>query len=272
MHEERFAEDEPRIPDDRPFGAGDPLATSGDDAQLMRAAMEEAGLKRNRTDDRSSHEFIDKQATELVDTDEALFLRYQEGDEAAFLMLYERYKSSIFAYCARVLMGEGLSRDEAEDTFQDVFLRLAQYRHTFTGGDFKPWIFTITRHSCLTAKKLAFRERASTEYVNNSESFEEDATAEIRKAFSHNDDPLERMSRAEQADLLQKAIARLPMEFREALMMSEYDGLTYDEIGRITGTSLSTIRIRIYRAKSRLRKMLLPILGDHASELLGEDA
>ncbi len=267
MHEERFADDEPRVPDDRPFGAGDPLATSGHDAQLMRAAMEESALKRSGT-----REFIDKQDEQLPDSDEALFLRYQEGDEAAFLMLYDRYKSSIFAYCARVLMGEGLSRDEAEDTFQDVFLRLAQYRHTFTGGDFKPWIFTITRHSCLTAKRLAFRERASTEYVNNSENFEEDATAEIRKAFSHNDDPLERMSRAEQADLLQKAIARLPIEFREALMMSEYDGLTYDEIGRITGTSLSTIRIRIYRAKSRLRKMLLPILGDQAGELLGEDA
>jgi DNA-directed RNA polymerase specialized sigma24 family protein len=44
--------------------------------------------------------------------------------------------------------------------------------------------------------------------------------------------------------------------------MSDYEGLTYDEIGRITGTSLSTIRIRVYRAKARLRKMLLPIIGD----------
>ena len=270
MHDERFAGDEPRIPDDEPFGDPEPLATPGDEP-LLHAAMQELALKRSQRDERSSHEFIDKQATGLVDTDEALFLRYQAGDEAAFLMLYERYKSSIFAYCARVLMGEGLSRDEAEDTFQDVFLRLAQYRQTFTGGEFKRWIFTITRHSCLTAKKLAFRERASTEYVNDSENFEEDATAEVRKAFSHNDDPLERMSRVEQADLLQKAIARLPAEFREALMMSEYDGLTYDEIGRITGTSLSTIRIRIYRAKSRLRKMLLPILGDQALGLIGEN-
>ncbi|MDP4241951.1 MAG: RNA polymerase sigma factor [Bacteroidota bacterium] len=272
MHEERFAGDDPPMPDDHSFGKGepldDPIANSGE-AVLLQEAMQESARQRSR-----KHEFIDtatdRHAAPGHESDEALFKRYQAGDEAAFLMLYERYKTSIFAYCARVLMSEGISRDVAEDTFQDVFLRLAQYRQTFTGGEFKAWIFTVTRHSCLTAKKLAFRQRASTEYVGNSENFDDDASVEVRLAFSHNDDPLERMSRAEQATLLQQAIARLPEEFREALIMSEYDGLTYDEIGRITGTSLSTIRIRIYRAKSRLRKMLLPILGDQAADLLGE--
>jgi RNA polymerase sigma-70 factor (ECF subfamily) len=91
---------------------------------------------------------------------------------------------------------------------------------------------------------------------------DEEVGMEVRKAFSITDDPLERMSQREQTDLLLRAIEALPETYREALLLSEYEGLTYDEIGKLTGTSLSTIRIRIFRAKARLRKALLPIIGD----------
>ena len=53
--------------------------------------------------------------------------------------------------------------------------------------------------------------------------------------------------------------------YREALLLSEYEGLTYEEIGNLTGTSLSTIRIRVFRAKKRLRKVLSPIMGKEYS-------
>lgn len=263
MLEERFADEGMAAAGDT--GPGNASSRpSASEADLLADARRESTDRTTRRSRRG--EFIDTAASDpnsgTAHSDEALFARYQSGDEAAFLVIYERYKSSIFAYCAQVLLSAGLSRDLVEDTFQDVFLRLTQYRHTFTGGEFKAWIFTVTRHSCLSAKKLAFRDRASTEFAGNLEGGENDASPEVRRAFSHTDDPLDRMTKAEQADLLTKAIARLPEEFREALMMSEFEGLTYDEIGRITGTSLSTIRIRIYRAKSRLRKMLLPIIGD----------
>jgi RNA polymerase sigma-70 factor (ECF subfamily) len=194
-------------------------------------------------------------------TDEALFLRYQQGDDQAFFFIYERYKSSIYAYCAQVLFSVGLPRESVEDTFQDVFFRLVQYRHTFNGGDFRPWIFTVTRHSCLSAKKRSFRENEGLEFSGDGVNMD-GASDEVRQAFSSNDDPLERMSMDEQTGLLLAAIAKLPDEFREALILSEYEGLTYDEIGRMMGASLSTIRIRIFRAKARLRKMLLPVIGD----------
>jgi RNA polymerase sigma-70 factor (ECF subfamily) len=143
-------------------------------------------------------------------------------------------------------------------------MRVTQYQHTFHGGEFNKWIFTVARHTCLSNKKRAFRHRATTEYIGDGENFTDSASSDLRMAFSLNDDPLEHMAKTEQTELLLKAIASLPEEFREALLLSEYEGLTYDEIGKITGTSLSTIRIRIYRAKARLRKMLLPILSDEA--------
>ncbi len=245
---------------------------------IISDAMQEAS---RRKDDHQYHQnapgglhsFIDKRKPrptiaagpdfETTDepTDETLFLRYQQGDDQAFFFIYERYKSSIYAYCAQVLFSVGLTRELVEDTFQDVFLRLVQYRHTFNGGDFRPWIFTVTRHSCLSAKKRSFRENEGLEYAGNGVNMD-DVSDDVRMAFSSNDDPLERMSNEEQTGLLLAAIAKLPDEFREALILSEYEGLTYDEIGRMTGTSLSTIRIRIFRAKARLRKMLLPVIGD----------
>jgi RNA polymerase sigma-70 factor, ECF subfamily len=196
------------------------------------------------------------------DSDEALFIRYQSGDQRAFMRIYERYKSAVYGYCARAILSVGLDSTHVEDAFQEVFLRVAQYQHTFTGGEFKAWIFTVTRHQCLSTKKKSMQHRVSMENVGDAENLDEHVSSEARAALSMEDDPLERMSKNEQTDLLLKAIAELPESYREALIMSDYEGLTYDEIGKITGTSLSTIRIRIFRAKARLRKALLPIIGD----------
>ena len=96
----------------------------------------------------------------------------------------------------------------------------------------------------------------------NPDQLSEDDALEAGTALSRSDDPLEQLSQKEQTDLLLKAISELPDTYREALMLSEYEGLTYEEIGKLTGTSLSTIRIRVFRAKKRLRKVLRPILGD----------
>lgn len=202
--------------------------------------------------------------------DEQLFRGYQSGDQRAFLKLYDKYKSSIYAYCARTLLSAGLDQNHVEDAFQEVFLRVAQYQHTFTGGEFKAWIFTVTRHTCLSTKKKGLKYRISNEHVGDAENLDEGTSLEIRHALTlGDDDPLESLSKREQTELLLKAIEQLPETYREALILSDYEGMTYDEIGKLTGTSLSTIRIRIFRAKARLRKVLLPIIGDDADKLIG---
>ncbi len=208
------------------------------------------------------------QFIENPDSDEALFRLFQQGSQSAFLKMYDRYKSNIYAYCARALYSAGMDAAHVDDTFQEVFLRVTQYQHTFVGGDFRAWIFTVTRHTCLISKRKFVQHVMRTERVGDAENFDEDVRADVRSAFSVIDDPLERMSKKEQTDLLLKAIASLPETYREALLLSDYEGMTYDEIGKMTGTSLSTIRIRIFRAKARLRKVLLPIIGDEAYGLV----
>jgi RNA polymerase sigma-70 factor (ECF subfamily) len=260
--------DEPQAPEAQGASGGQSLDSGGSGNWIDAARTEASRRKRSKAsgklavDNRSSSD----------GADEALFLKFQKGDQRAFLTLYEKYKEPVYAYCARVILGAGISREHVEDTFQDVFMRLAQYQHTFTGGGFQAWLFTIVRHSCLTTKRKALKQRGRMENVGDAENFEEEISGEIRIALSRTDDPLERMSHQEQIDLLLKAIELLPETYREALILSDYEGLTYDEIGRMTGTSLSTIRIRIFRAKARLRKMLLPVIGDDVDKLIDTDS
>jgi RNA polymerase sigma-70 factor (ECF subfamily) len=206
-------------------------------------------------------EFIAKGA----EKDEDCFFRYQKGDDKAFFILYERYKTSVYSYCAKVLLSAGLSEELVEDTFQEVFLRVSQYRHTFVSGEFRAWIFTVTRNTCLSSKKRGLKNNFSAGQAVDPDNFSDDEALEGKSSISRNDDPLELLTQKEQTDLLLAAIAELPETYREALMLSEYEGLTYEEIGNLTGTSLSTIRIRVFRAKKRLRKVLRPILGKEYS-------
>lgn len=251
---------------------GAPDGRSADaDAYLLNHANREASRRKNELPEQGSKPFAGKQ---FIDrsiaagpnglTDEQLFQQYQNGNEDAFFTIYERYKSSIYAYCAHVLFGVGFSRETVEDTFQEIFLRLIQYRHTFSGGDFKPWIFTVTRHACLTVKRETFRDRPASDVHDLGKDSDGD---DSRQAISPNEDPLEMMTKSEQIALLIAAIAKLPDEFRQALVLSEYEELSYDEISKILGVSMSTVRIRIFRAKAKLRKMLLPVLlGDPPPE------
>lgn len=272
MHEERFTEDDALRND--PANGEEHSGASLPVPDPQRAEPWATEARREATRRKSSRAFFDKHPISTIGgpfdghSDESLFRRYQDGDDAAFLALYDRYKANIYAYCAQVILSAGLTRELVDDTFQDIFLRLVQYRNTFTGGDFKPWIFTVTRHSCLSTKKRAFKQIHGVELAGDGENFDENVSNEVRSAFAHSDDPLERMTKEEQSALLAHAIAKLPEEFREALLLSEYEGMTYDEIGKLTGASLSTIRIRIYRAKARLRKMLLPVIGDEVDKLI----
>jgi RNA polymerase sigma-70 factor (ECF subfamily) len=209
-------------------------------------------------------EFIEKHG-ENAENDEHCFFRYQKGDDTAFFILYERYKSSVYSYCAKVLLSAGLSEELVEDTFQEVFLRVSQYRHTFVSGEFRAWIFTVTRNTCLSSKKRGLRNSLSSGSPIDPDNVTDEEALSGQSNVKRSDDPLELLTQKETTNLLLAAIAELPETYREALLLSEYEGLTYEEIGNLTGTSLSTIRIRVFRAKKRLRKVLSPIMGKEYS-------
>lgn len=175
-------------------------------------------------------------------TDEELFAFVQLNDEYAFRLLYRRYDKRLFAYCLRAL-GD---RKAAEDVFQTIAATVYEKREHFTGGNFAGWLFTIARNYCLKHKQRQ-RHTEQIDDIAYTLSDESDRTGE---------DVLLR-------EALRDAITSLATDFREALEMRYFDGLSYDEIAQALNISVALAKVRVFRAKKVLQSHLLPYIKEH---------
>ena len=172
-------------------------------------------------------------------SDDDLFCLTQNGDLEAFNQLFKRYERKVYMYCMRVLLDD----DMARDAFQEAFMRLYEHRKSYDGRNFMVWFFTIVRNVCLNMR----RNKKTTVPFETSSANETDA--EVKDVVLH--------------DQIVLALNRLPIDYREALVLYEYDGYSYQEIADITGASIATVKIRIYRARKMLRTILHPVVYDN---------
>jgi len=188
-----------------------------------------------------AHGFFALSMTNTLLTDEELFgLIRENNDEQAFRTLFRRYDKRIYAYCLRALG----NHEEAEDMFQTISMTVYDKRSSFSDGSFAAWLFTIARNYCLKAL------RGRKHYAELNEEMmvsEEDS--------SHKQDFLLRAA-------LEKAIAELPDEFREALELKYFDDLAYEDIAKALNIGLSLAKVRVFRAKKLLQQSLSPILNE----------
>ncbi|MDQ1265442.1 MAG: hypothetical protein QG635_592 [Bacteroidota bacterium] len=164
----------------------------------------------------------------------------KEMAERAFAELYARHSPRVYAYCRRFLG----NKEEAEDIFQEVFVRFyqcASEKRVMT--NVPGFLLRIARNLCVNIKK---REKKLLSY--------EDYMA----FYSGREDSDELIN------LIKMALDLLSEDLKEAFILREYDGMSYNDIADITGEPLSTVKIRIYRAKQKIREILAPYLNDVA--------
>jgi RNA polymerase sigma-70 factor (ECF subfamily) len=189
---------------------------------------------------------------ERVQTDDTeLVRRSRDGDHEAFTELVRRYQDRIFNTAYR-FMGE---RQFAEDITQDVFLKvyhgLARFQEK---AAFSTWIYRITLNQCTSvARKLSTRKRKQ-EVSLTPVSEQGDADPIDPSDRTHN--PAEIAEAAERVRVVQEAIATLDVEFREALVLRDIEGFSYEEIADIIERPVGTVRSRIHRARLELREKL----------------
>jgi RNA polymerase sigma-70 factor, ECF subfamily len=172
-------------------------------------------------------------------SDEELFTLMTDGDKGAFVELYTRFRSRIYAYALR-MVGD---RERANDIFQETFTRIYQRREPErVVGNVSAYIFRTARNICLNTIRDA---KPSTEV--------EDFHQVVFQPSHEN---------MELAQLVKTALELLPQHHREAFVLREYDGLSYQEIAEITGQTLASVKIHIFRAKEKLRKILSPYLEE----------
>ncbi len=175
-------------------------------------------------------------------TDEQLFVLIRENrDESAFNMLYKRYDKRLYAYCLRALG----TPDGAKDAFQSIMSIIFEKRESFIGGSYAAWLFTIARHHVMKVGKRASRSTSLDEMSDGVEGLSESVS---------NGESMERDFLLQQS--LDKAIAVLPEDLREAFTMKYCDGLQHEEIAEALEISLSLAKVRVFRAKQLLRTSL----------------
>ena len=178
-------------------------------------------------------------------SDSSLMQAVREGDLGGLAILFERHHRSLFNYFVHV----NGNRDLSEDLVQDVFFRILKYRQTYKPErSFTAWMYQIARNAHVDSiGKRKFevgigeREFASTNMMD------------------------ENLKRKQEVALLKRAMARLPLEKRELLVLSRYQNLKYEEIASILGCDIGAVKVRVYRAVRALGQIYFELAGEKAS-------
>jgi RNA polymerase sigma-70 factor (ECF subfamily) len=195
-----------------------------------------------------------------MDPDAALMLRVRDGDLQAFEELVQKYKHPIVNVIYRMLH----DLEESEDLAQNVFVRVFQSAGRYeVSAKFSTWIFTIARHLCLNEIRRRGRHPAQSLEASQSEDEEQAPrqypdlkTASPPQAFLHR----------ELEQKIQEALAELPEKQRLAIALCQEDELSYEEIARVLGCSVSATKSLIHRGRETLKEKLKPYLRTGAWE------
>ncbi len=135
---------------------------------------------------------------------------------------------------------------EAGDLVQETYLRAFRFSHRFEPGThLRAWLFQILRNTFLTFYRLREREAA----------IADDGVPDWDVPMFH-DAPENSSSAMEAHTDLERALSRLPEEFRTALLLAEVEGMPLEEVARVMSCPVGTVKSRIFRAKERLRALL----------------
>jgi RNA polymerase sigma factor (sigma-70 family) len=136
---------------------------------------------------------------------------------------------------------------DAEDIVQDAYLRAIRHFGSFQGGEGRAWLLTIVRNLCYDSmRRRNVRERTA--------SFDEELH---NPGPTNTSDPEACLLQKERAEMLRNALAELPLELREVLVLRELQELSYREIASIAEVPMGTVMSRLSRARQRLQQILL---------------
>lgn len=179
--------------------------------------------------------------------DAELMGRVQADDKVAFARLMERWELPLKAFIGRVVINASEAEDLAQETFVAVWQNRARFR---PGAGFKPWVFTIALN--LARKRLRWWRRRPN--VSLEEWMRVDS-ARVEETSAQPGTPL-LLERAEVATAVRDAIAALPADLREAIVLFEYEEMSHADIARVVGATPKAVETRIYRAREKLRAAL----------------
>lgn len=173
-------------------------------------------------------------------TDSALFSRFLDGDDSAFMELFHRHTPRLYVYCLKIVGDE----ESAQDIVQDVWERIARFRSQGKEAPQSPLglLIRITRNLCLNHK----RDRRPKVPL-------EDIKPGHEPRVFHND-----LTEMEEAVIV--ALDHLPEAQRELLVLFSYSGYSYEELAEMYDDTVGAIRTRAWRARVKLGRLIAALM------------
>jgi RNA polymerase sigma-70 factor (ECF subfamily) len=167
-------------------------------------------------------------------TDEDLMLQVRDGAGETLGVLFDRYQTPLYNFYAKLTGDRSLS----DDLVQEVFLRILRYRQSYRPGTpFRAWIYQIARNARVDHYR---KTRPQSELDPET------------PAPAPSVDPAQQQ---EETMLLHRALMQMPEEKKEILILARFQELKYDEIARLIGCEVATVRVRVHRAVQELRQI-----------------
>jgi len=179
--------------------------------------------------------------------DGSLVARCAAGDRAAFELLVDRHGAALFRFASRRCG----AADDAEDAFQDGLLAAWRGASTYRGeAAVRTWLFQVVLHACRRRSRRRAGEPASHAGIEEAEELAAgDADAEAQVAAGQT------------AATLERALAALPEESREVLLLRDVEGLSGEEAAGVLGLSLAAMKSRLHRGRLELKERVEALLG-----------
>ncbi len=190
---------------------------------------------------------------EAVETNE-LVARHLSGDARAFGELVGRYHGRLLNFTHRMI-GD---RERAEDLVQEAFIRVSRHLHRFDPSKkFSTWVYTIA--SNLAKNELRSHRRSPLVFYQSARApgDEDHSPLQYEDSRSRPDDMF---AGRQLKELVEATLARLSPQYRQVLILREFEGRSYEEIAEIAGCNLGAVKSRLHRARACFAALITPYL------------
>jgi len=195
---------------------------------------------------------VKEQTGNNAELDKNLVLRVQQGDKSAYDLLVIKYQHRIIQLVNRYVKDPSEAQDVAQEAFIKAYRALGNFR-----GDsaFYTWLYRIAIN---TAKNyLVSRSRRYSDYQIDIQDAEQMENAPQLKAM---ETPEYLLLNDEIVKVIKAAIEKLPEEMKVAIMLREFEGMSYEDIAQTMECPVGTVRSRIFRAREAIDEKLSPLL------------
>ncbi len=191
-----------------------------------------------------------EQTLSSAQEDEKLIRAFMAGDASAFDALVIRYKDMVYTMCYYLLGDVHEASDYSQETFLKVYRSLNTFRFE---SSFSTWLYRITLNTCRNRlKSVSYRLRKKSVSLD----YADESGNPIVQIADESNPVNGELEKRELRMHVRRAISRLSVDHKTVIVLCDIKGLSYEEIGKITGLDMGTVKSRISRARSELKAKL----------------